>query len=260
MDINIFQFSDRVLIIDRSNDEFVRAKTITALEKHGFLCRVFDLLHKIPTNQYYINLFRYHAGLKQLSNVLITKPRKGKSSDLKRIDNIRLMAYHFFQAINSVHKPITAELVLRILNEESLLYKLSQDALLNGVIDMPILLINDDKARNILISSIHNTRKDKLFDATHIGGSHLDEIDLSVFVHCDVPVFLYCPESQENSELTDNLLRNYLRSALKVDRYKLSNDDRLGLERLINEIKSNCEAPVKHNAIATPSTLHSLMA
>lgn len=260
MDINIFQFSDRVLIIDRSNDPFIRAKTIAALEKHGFLFRVFDLLHKIPTDQYYVNLFRYHAGIKQLANLLISKPRKAPTAKLKRINKIRSITSRFLVASNSVYKPISADLLISILNDTDALAKLSIEALKRNVIDADLEITNDSLARQKLITAIRNIKSERLFDATPLNGVTLDEMDLSVFVHCDVPIFLYCPDTSQAPELTDSLLRNYLKSALKVDKYKLTNEDKSGLNELIAEISSFTMLPIKHNHIAVQGSLHSLMA
>lgn len=262
MDINIYQFSDRVLIIDRSNDEFIRAKTIAVLEKHGFLTRVFDLLTKIPTDEYYINLFRYHAGIKTLANLLIPKPRKvfkSTSLSLNQIDNIREITYHFLNAANSMYKPISSQLLINLLTNKQVLVNFYSKAKLRKIPKSSDDFILNDKARLILIKAIERTKQDKLFDQTHEGGSGLDEMDLSLFVHCDVPVFLYSPQNNNTSELTDNLLRNYLRSALKVDNYKLADDDKYGLLKLITEIKSFTHSPIKHNSVAMPSSLHSFM-
>lgn len=262
MDINIYKFSDRVLIIDRSNDDFIRAKTIAALEKHGFLSRVFDLLHKIPTDEYYINLFRYHAGIKTLANLLIPKPRKVlKSSDqsLMQIDKLRNMTYDFLYAANTIYKPISSELLLNLLTNENNLINLYSKAKAIKQSFGEDGFLNDKEAKRTLISAIKKTKQDKLFDQAHMGSLILNEIDLSVFVHCDVPVFLYSPDNRDMSDLTDNLLKNYLRSALKVDRFQLADDDKDGLIMLVDEIKSFTNLPIKQNSVAIPSSLHSFM-
>jgi hypothetical protein len=262
VDINIYKFSDRVLIIDRSNDEFIRAKTIAALEKHGFLSRVFDLLHKIPTNEYYINLFRYHAGIKTLANLLIPKPRKilkTATLSLVRIDYLRDLTYHFLNAANTVYKPISSELLINLLTNDDALRQVYAQAHKRKVISNSDGFLHDQEAKQTLVKAIMRTKQDKLFDQTHDGDFILNEMDLSLFVHCDVPVFLYSPDNQNMSELTDSLLKNYLRSALKVDRYQLEDDDKDGLDRLVNEIKSFTNSPIKHNSVAMPSSLHSFM-
>ena len=262
MDVNVFRFSNRALVVNKSDDQLVGAKIVCALEEHGLLTSVFDILSKIPPNEYYINLFRYHSGLKQLANTIIAKPRKAPPEQLQLLDKYRAILFEFLSVASMVHKPLSCGVLLEALASTEKLLKLSNEGLAQNNINEPLQLLADKGAQyhfNTLLLSINrvNLFNDSLDTHSNQGRQ---EFDLSLFVHCDIPVFLYSPPHKKSPSLLDRLLVNYLKTALKGDTYKPDTRKQKKVDALCHTIRNFNVVTLKHNTKPQLSGLSVLMA
>ncbi|MFQ3190591.1 MAG: hypothetical protein ACI936_001723 [Paraglaciecola sp.] len=265
MDVNVYKFSNRVLIVDKSNDQLVRAKIICALEDNKLLTSSFDITNNIQTDNYYINLFRHDFGLKELTRILVPKPRKSAKHHLRKLDDARTHILQLLVVASKHHKPLTSGALSTLLSDRKSLLSLSKRCIKSEYIDGPLTIIKEAFSREHLMDVITDIESSYLFNSNTITqGQNLNiersEFDMSILIHCDVPVFIYSPKKADSPLIIDRLLVNYLRAGLRMDAYNPNSESKRNLDRLCHAIEAFSIIPLKANSKPKLSELNLLMA
>jgi hypothetical protein len=265
MDVNVYKFSNRALIVDKSNDQLTRAKIICALEDNHLLTSSFDITNNIHADDYYINLFRHDFGLKELTKILVPKPRKSSKDHLRQLEEARTHIFQLLFVASKHHKPLTNGTLSTLLSDRKSLLSLSKSSKKNNYIDAPLSILKEAFAREHLLDVIADIESSYLFNSNTLSQSeHFNversEFDMSIFIHCDVPVFIYSPKETDSPLIIDRLLVNYLRTGLRMDAYNPRSENKRNLDRLCHTIEAFSVIPLKPNAKPKLSELNLLMA
>jgi len=234
MNIFQYQFSERLLIIDKSTDPISHARLVYELEKTKLQNSIFDIERMIPTNEYFINIFRHHAGLKSLTNILFAKPRKGPNELLLKINSLRECFYTTIKLIDRFNSSLSTSLILRYFKDLDSLKAISSKGLEDRYLKKSLEVISNDNIRCTIISMLEDIYSVPLFQDDECKGK--TEVDLSVFVHCNIPVFLYTPVVGLANNIHDKLLSTHLKSALKNDHYSITPEIKQVLIKLQKDI------------------------
>lgn len=256
MDVSIFRFKNRALIINKSSDPLAMAKINFYLESCNLASSTFDITKTIFDNNYFINLFRHHCGLKLLANILIPKPRTSVKSFAERLNNYRIYTHEFLEVISHRHANISPSLVCQSLLDISHLEEISTYGLHNNLISKPLALLSCKGARELISANLKPVNESALFQTAT---SAREEFDMSVLVHSNTPIFVYSPESATDS-ISDKLLVNYIQCALKADLYSCTDNLTSEVDDLCARIRALNIPKIRPNTNPILATLSCLMA
>jgi len=251
MNIFQYQFNNRLLIIDKSTNPISHARLTYKLENANLNNAIFDLEKMIPTDNYFINIFRHHSGLKSLTNILIPKPRKASVELLSHLNSVRDCFYTTVKLIDRFNNALSTSLILSYFKDIRSLMAISKKGKDDKFISSPLPIISNDAVRLKIINILESIYSAPLFQDDENNGKN--EVDLSVFVHCNIPIFLYTPEGDNPNAIHDKLLSNHLKAALKDDNYSITPEVRKvisNLQKDINELNDEIIVPFKSPQVA----------
>jgi hypothetical protein len=257
----IHRFTNKILIIDKSNDPVSRAKLLYVFKESKLFNSIFDLKSAIPAKNCFINPLLHHSGLKILTNKLIPKPRKAETVVLKRLDLIRNNLYQLFKLISKINGAITPLIVFNYLASDQKLLNLSELSLAKRTITTELGFLKDDDSRQFCLSIFVNLVSSPLFSETTLGNIPKKEIDLSLMIHCDISIFLYTPSINEEGH--DRLLSNHLKHALRHDikNVNIATQKRISLIcAKIKKLSEKAEENIIPNIKPLPSNIGLLLA